>query len=624
MTGFSDRLSGPKLPPGNRAALVIATTSYRDASLRRLRSPATDVSNLADVLANQSIGNFIVRDIVDYNGQDLREEITDFLEGRSPDDTVLLYLSCHGILDNRRRLYFAATDTRKEKVRATGVPSSWLVECLDDCRARRQILILDCCFSGAFNRGLIKGEEDVGLEDVMRGRGRVVLTASNAREYAFEALSDELPSEDEPAQGSVFTSALIDGLRSGRADKNGNGIITVDDAYDYAYNQLRARGTAQTPQRFLSEGEGDIILALNPHGPTATGAHADGDEGPGASERDGWGGLRPGVADGALLNDKNLYVKNPQVARAEILRSIRAQALIPALYHYSSDALADLWVIRAAEPAYKHQRNTLNFWTGPEGRDFASRVRQEVGSSSFDFVSLGPGDGQKDVQLISGWLDADVDLIYYPYDISWPLAVRSYEAARSRAIALGKADLLRVKVVLADFHDLGTVRDVFRHRSAPNVVSLMGTLGNLEGEMQFLRRLRDNMDMQDLLILEVRLQSQATPTQLAAGGFFEQSFGPLEEYLGMTFTPSISERMRVSVETELSDIPNTHTLVITYAGPVPGLRGDQKVKLEYVHLYEPDSFLRKLEDEGFSVRFSHVSYTNPRFLECLVRRSAAS
>ena len=42
--------------------------------------------------------------------------------------------------------------------------------------------------------------------------------------------------------------------------------MTVDEAYAYAYQQLRASGAAQTPQRWLSGGEGQLLLARNPTG----------------------------------------------------------------------------------------------------------------------------------------------------------------------------------------------------------------------------------------------------------------------------------------------------------------------------------------------------------------------
>ena len=168
-------------PPGARLALVVATGTYTDPGLRRLRAPARDAGDLAQVLADPGIGGFTVTTVIDQSAQQIRLAVEDFLAGRGTGDLMLVYLSCHGLLDVRRRLYFAATDTRKDRLGATGVEAAWVLDQLEHCRARRQVLILDSCFSGAFAHGA-KGEADLGLQDrfLGQGRGRVVLTASTA------------------------------------------------------------------------------------------------------------------------------------------------------------------------------------------------------------------------------------------------------------------------------------------------------------------------------------------------------------------------------------------------------------------------------------------------------------
>ncbi len=120
------------------------------------------------------------------------------------------------------------------------------------------MLILDCCFSGAFAHGS-KGEADLDLERRLNGhgRGQAVLTASRAGEYSFEG--DALL--DAPRSGSVFTAGLVEGLRTGAADAGGDGFVSVDEAYQYAYSYVASRGASQTPQRWLSGGEGAIVLA---------------------------------------------------------------------------------------------------------------------------------------------------------------------------------------------------------------------------------------------------------------------------------------------------------------------------------------------------------------------------
>ncbi|MEV6211287.1 transporter substrate-binding domain-containing protein [Kitasatospora sp. NPDC051914] len=267
MTGSPVTRPAPDLPDERRYALVVATTRYSDVSLRQLRAPAHDADELSAVLADPAIGGFAVTRVIDRSAQEIRLAAEEFLTGRDPEDLLVVYLSCHGLVDVRRRLYFAGTDTLKSRLAATGVESQWLLDLLEDCRAKRLVVILDCCFSGAFAQG-IKGEADLDLGERFhgQGRGRVVLTASRGSEYSFEGE----PLAGTALSGSVFTSALVDGIRSGAADDDNDGYISVDDAYTYAFDQVRARGGRQTPQRWLYGAEGKILLARSPAGVAVT------------------------------------------------------------------------------------------------------------------------------------------------------------------------------------------------------------------------------------------------------------------------------------------------------------------------------------------------------------------
>jgi uncharacterized caspase-like protein len=265
MIGARHIVAAPDLPEEPRHALVVATTAYHDPALRRLRAPTRDATDLATILADSDIGGFDVTSVVDRTAQEIRIALESFLADRRPADLALIYLSCHGLVDARRRLYFAGADTSKVRLAATGVESRWLLEQIEDCRARRQVLILDCCFSGAFALNA-KGENDLDLGNRFGGhsRGRVVLTASRATEYSFEG---------EPlagtASGSVFTSALIEGIRTGGADVNNDGFVGVEEAYEYAFQQVRAARASQTPQRHVFGAEGaSIVLARSPAGMT--------------------------------------------------------------------------------------------------------------------------------------------------------------------------------------------------------------------------------------------------------------------------------------------------------------------------------------------------------------------
>jgi hypothetical protein len=205
-------------------------------------------------------------------------------------------------------------DTRKDRLGATGVESAWVLDQLEHCRARRQVLILDSCFSGAFARGA-KGEADLGLRDrfLGHGRGRVVLTASTATEYSFEGDFEGDPAGAAPVAGSVFTAALVRGLRTGEADADRDGYVSVDDAYGYVFDQVQASGAAQTPQRWLYGAEGRILLARNPAGPAITPAPLP------ESLRAGLDSPHPSIRNGAVT-ELGAWLATGDPARAATAR----------------------------------------------------------------------------------------------------------------------------------------------------------------------------------------------------------------------------------------------------------------------------------------------------------------
>jgi hypothetical protein len=246
---------------GRRLALIIADSDYRDPTLQQLRAPGRDASDLAEVLRDPAIGTFDVRTLINTPSNQLLRGIAQFCHQADPGDLVLVYLSCHGVLDDRGRLYYATIDTERALLSATAVKADWLNDQLDDCRARQQILLLDCCHSGAFAKGR-KGDDALALKDRFSGRGKVVLTASRATEYSFEGATVV-------GEGvrSVFTRAVVDGLRTGQADRDKDGLVTVEDLYRHVYATVRDGKSRQTPELWAFGAEGDLLVARSVRGP---------------------------------------------------------------------------------------------------------------------------------------------------------------------------------------------------------------------------------------------------------------------------------------------------------------------------------------------------------------------
>ncbi len=253
----------------HRKALVVAIDRYVHPTLRQLAAPAADAAELAEVLSDPQLGDFDVSVLANANSSQVAEAVEALLADCVPSDVVLLHFSCHGIKDDSGELFLAATNTMPNRLFATAVNASVVYRLIQRSRAQRVILLLDCCYGGAFERGVVAragGHVDVaghfGDTVLGGGRGRVVITASSAMEYAFEGA---VLAENSGPSPSLFTAALVNGIRSGEADRDQDGQVALGELYDYVHDKVRERTPNQTPSKWEFGVQGELYVARNPH-----------------------------------------------------------------------------------------------------------------------------------------------------------------------------------------------------------------------------------------------------------------------------------------------------------------------------------------------------------------------
>ena len=249
---------------GQRKALIVASDQYDHDGLRHLVAPAADAAALAGVLGDPKIGDFDVQVVRNESAHAVQERIEELLLEARPEDVLLLHFSCHGLKSESGELFFAARNTRPNRLGSTAIAADFVQRCMRASRSRSIVLLLDCCYGGAFGQGVaVRASGDVNVLDSFPGgklgggRGRAVITASNAMEYAFEG--DRL-ADDHSQRPSVFTSALVDGLATGDADRDEDGWVSLNELYDYVFDRVRAETPHQTPGRDI-EMSGELYLA---------------------------------------------------------------------------------------------------------------------------------------------------------------------------------------------------------------------------------------------------------------------------------------------------------------------------------------------------------------------------
>lgn len=243
-------------------ALLIGNGTFEDPAFEPLRRATADVDALQRVLGNEEIGGFQVTRLVDADSLSARKQIASLFKNRTRDDVLLLFYAGHGVKDDHGELHLVMRDTGNELLSATAIRAGDIAREMDRSRSDNQILILDCCFSGAFEgaRGSEAGPVHANESFQGKGTGRVILTASDAYEYAWEHEAGVA------GENSVFTTWLVKGLESGEADRDGNGVVTVDEWYDYVYEQMQRSTRRQTPQRTVA-GAGPVPVARSPRPP---------------------------------------------------------------------------------------------------------------------------------------------------------------------------------------------------------------------------------------------------------------------------------------------------------------------------------------------------------------------
>jgi hypothetical protein len=148
------------------------------------------------------------------------------------------------------------------------MPLAELRQRLFDMPAKLTVVVLDACQSGAFSR--VKGAEPAADFSF---NSRRQLDASGIAVLASSS-SSELSQESEQLRSSYFTHHLLVGLR-GAGDANRDGLVTIDEAYRYAYHQtlLATAETAVGGQHVSLEvdlkGHGEVPLSF-PRAATTT------------------------------------------------------------------------------------------------------------------------------------------------------------------------------------------------------------------------------------------------------------------------------------------------------------------------------------------------------------------
>jgi WD40 repeat protein len=253
-------LASTSVTLANKYALLIGV-SNQHLGIRTIPGVEQDVETLQKVLADPLIGNFSeVSVLLNPDSPTMAERIESFLNHCPADSMAIIYFSGYGILDRQGTLCLSTGSSRRNEqgkiIRSTFVATDFLAAVMRDGVPQQKILILDICFSTE------EIDNDAGRQQTL-DLARQQLGASGHTILVSSTAKGDVGSQ-KGFRPSVYTFYLVEGLATGIADKNGDGLITLEELHTYAKHKAKVTSPALSPALYGEISEKQRVIAMAP------------------------------------------------------------------------------------------------------------------------------------------------------------------------------------------------------------------------------------------------------------------------------------------------------------------------------------------------------------------------
>lgn len=247
---------------GNMWAFLSGVNRYEDSlNFPKLDYCADDAEALAEILPKCGYADRI-KLLTDKTGEPvtkgkIEQGFAAFASSNKvkPDDLLLFYYSGHGAADEHDT-YLVSHSGYLKSLEKYAVKLSYILELMHQSKARKKVVILDACKSGA----------DVMSKDspLMSERFIANVYDNSAGIMVFASCQKgERSYLDDSKKRSVFTHYLLKALQR-REHLNEGKFLTMNDVYTLVLNDVvewaKENHTSQTPTRW-NEAVGEFILA---------------------------------------------------------------------------------------------------------------------------------------------------------------------------------------------------------------------------------------------------------------------------------------------------------------------------------------------------------------------------
>jgi len=215
-----------------RIALLIGVTQDTDASSQAKVGVQQNIEAMQRVLQHRDMGRFEVKTLTNPDQASMEQGIEALFANCQKYDLVLLYFCGLALKNARGDLHLTAAksgSTRQETGTLGALAASFVQAMSAKSPSERQVVILDCCLNQVAGE-LGDNNPAVNAAAQLVREGQAALAAFTPSQCFY--------SQNRP-QPSVYTRYLVEGMETGAADLDNDGVVSVDELYEYTSRKVQ-------------------------------------------------------------------------------------------------------------------------------------------------------------------------------------------------------------------------------------------------------------------------------------------------------------------------------------------------------------------------------------------------
>lgn len=240
----------------SRAVLIGTTDCHEDReSLPPLPSVKNNIDSISAILKNEDIIGLNTDNVAILLDESSPSKLLVKLNtlAQSATDTLLIYYSGHGLKSSTGSgLFIPTTETTQKYCHLNGVEFNRIREIIDECPARKKILIFDCCYSGEILFNEMGGADESVIANNIKIQGTYSIASAPRNRLAFSPAGERY---------TAFTKELIDILEKGLPENTE--FLTLERIFREVKTRITTNPSLPEPQCNIPFGLPEFTLSRN-------------------------------------------------------------------------------------------------------------------------------------------------------------------------------------------------------------------------------------------------------------------------------------------------------------------------------------------------------------------------